>query len=184
MPEVVVIDPELSVYAPVASVDVAVDIGPTGTRGSKQFVGAGLPVSGTTIPSSETVLLNDLYFDVSTSNLYQYISGVPSNQWSLVSKLAPYTYNVVKSDASFTSGSASFSYSINTMFGITSTTNKFVVTHNIIGTTDPISSVITEPTLTGSTLSFNIKAKSFNGSIWSDLSGTYKVMLSINVAVS
>lgn len=184
MPEVVVIDPELSVYAPVSSVDVAVSFGATGTRGSKQFVGAGAPVLGSTIPNSETVLLNDLYVDITTSNVYQYVTGTPSNQWSVVTRLAPLVYNVVKSDASFSSGTASFSYSINTMFGLTSTSNKFVVQHNIIGTTDPIVSVITEPTLSGTTLSFNIKGKSFNGTTWSDLSGTYKVMLSITVAVS
>ena len=184
MPEVVVIDPELSVYAPVTEVDVSVDIGETGARGSKQFVGAGAPVVGTTIPSSETILLNDLYLDVSTSNLYQYVTGTISNQWSIVTKLAPLTYNVVKSDASFSSGTANFSYSINTMFGLLTTTNKFVVNHNIIGTTSPIASVITEPTLSGTTLSFSIKAKSFDGISWSDLSGTYKVMLSISVAVS
>mgnify|MGYP003334834259 FL=1 len=163
MPEVVVIDPELSVYAPVTNVDVVVGIGATGTRGSKQFVGAGAPAVGTTIPTSETVLLNDLYLDVTTSNLYQYVVGTTSNQWTIVSKLAPLVYNVVKSDASFSSGTASFSYSINTMFGLLSTTNKFVVQHNIIGTTDPIVSVITEPTLSGTTLSFSIKGKSFNG---------------------
>lgn len=172
MPEVVVLDPELSVYGPVEEITVSVDIGQTGTRGSKQFVGTGLP-SGSTI--AETPLANDLYLDVSNSYLYQYIDSA----WTLVGKFAPTTYNVVEG-ATFASGNTSFTFDIFDMFGITETTGGFIVQHNIIGTTDVIASVITEPVLSGTDLSFSIKAKALGGS-WTNLSGDYDVMLSISI---
>ena len=172
MPEVVVVDPELSVYGPVEEITVSVDVGQTGARGSKQFVGTGVP-SGATVP--ETPLANDLYLDVSNSYLYQYIDSA----WTLVGKFAPTTYNVVEG-VTFASGNANFTYDIFDMFGITETTGGFIIQHNVIGTTDVIASVITEPTLAGTDLSFSIKAKSLSGS-WTNLSGDYDVMLSINI---
>ena len=172
MPEVVVVDPELSVYGPVEEITVSVDVGQTGARGSKQFVGTGAP-SGATVP--ETPLANDLYLDVSNSYLYQYIDSA----WTLVGKFAPTTYNVVEG-VTFASGNANFTYDIFDMFGITETTGGFIIQHNIIGTTDVVASVITEPTLAGTDLSFSIKAKSLSGS-WTNLSGDYDVMLSISI---
>ena len=172
MPEVVVLDPELSVYGPVEEITVSVDVGQNGTRGSKQFVGTGLP-SGSTI--AETPLANDLYLDVSSSYLYQYIDSA----WTLVGKFAPTTYNIVEG-VTFASGNANFTYDIFDMFGITETTGGFIVQHNIIGTTDVIASVVTEPTLSGTDLSFSIKAKALSGS-WTNLSGDYDVMLSISI---
>ena len=172
MPEVVVVDPELSVYGPVEEITVSVDVGQTGARGSKQFVGTGVP-SGATVP--ETPLANDLYLDVSNSYLYQYIDSA----WTLVGKFAPTTYNVVEG-VTFASGNANFTYDIFDMFGITETTGGFIIQHNVIGTTDVIASVITEPTLAGTDLSFSIKAKSLSGS-WTNLSGDYDVMLSISI---
>lgn len=172
MPEVVVVDPELSVYGPVEEITVSVDVGQTGSRGSKQFVGTGAP-SGATVP--ETPLANDLYLDVSNSYLYQYIDSI----WTLVGKFAPTTYNVVEG-TTFISGSANFTYDIFDMFGITETTGGFIIQHNIIGTTDIIASVVTSPTLSGTDLSFSINAKALSGS-WTNLSGNYDVMLSISI---
>lgn len=172
MPEVVVIDPELSVYGPVEEITVSVDIGQTGVRGSKQFVGSGLPSNLTII---ETPLANDLYLNVDNSYLYQYINS----SWTLVTKLAPAIYNVVEG-VTFVSGNADFTYDIFDMFGITEVSGGFIIQHNIIGTTDIISSVITQPTLTGTDLEFSIKAKALSGS-WTNLSGEYDVMLSISL---
>ena len=178
MPEVVVLDPELSVYGPVEEITVSVDIGQTGTRGSKQFVGTGAP-SGATVP--ETPLANDLYLDVSTSLLYQYIDSA----WSQVGKFAPTTYNVVEG-ATFSSGSANFTYDIVEMFGLTEIEAgfEFVVQHNIryrVSQNNIIVSTVNEPTLSGTDLSFTIKAKYLDGTTWTNLSGQYNVMLSISL---
>jgi len=178
MPEVVVSDPELSVFGPVDEITVSVDIGQTGTRGSKQFVGAGAP-SGATI--TETPLANDLYLDVSNSYLYQYIDST----WTLVGKFAPTTYNVVEG-ATFSSGSATLTYDIVEMFGLTEIKAgfDFVIQHNIrnkVSQNNIISSSVNKPTLSGTDLSFTIKAKYLDGTTWTNLSGQYNVMLSISL---
>lgn len=178
MPEVVVLDPELSVYGPVEEITVSVDVGQTGTRGSKQFVGTGAP-SGSTI--SETPLANDLYLDVSNSYLYQYIDS----SWTLVGKFAPTTYHVVEG-ATFSSGSANFTYDIVEMFGLTEIDANFdfVIHHSIRGKVSQyniLSSVINKPTLSGTDLSFTIKGKYLDGATWTNLSGQYNVMLSISL---
>lgn len=178
MPEVVVLDPELSVYGPVEEIDVLVNIGQTGIRGSKQFVGAGLP-SSSTIP--ETPLANDLYLDVSTSQLYQYIDS----SWIIVGKFAPTTYHVVEG-ATFASGSATFTYDIVEMFGLTEIASgfDFVIHHSIRGKVSQyniLSSVVNKPTLSGTDLSFTIKGKYLDGTTWTNLSGQYNVMLSISI---
>ena len=52
---------ELAIIAPPEIIEVAVDIGPTGQRGSKVFVGTGDP---NTKNFTETIYLNDLYINV------------------------------------------------------------------------------------------------------------------------
>ena len=178
MPEVVVVDPQLAVYGQAEAITVSVDIGQTGTRGSKQFVGAGAP-SGATI--TETPLANDLYLDVSTSLLYQYIDST----WTQVGKFAPTTYHVVEG-ATFSSGSANFTYDIVEMFGLTEIEAgfDFVIHHSIRGKVSQyniLSSVVNKPTLSGTDLSFTIKAKYLDGTTWTNLSGQYNVMLSISL---
>jgi hypothetical protein len=180
MPEVVVVDPELSVYGPVEEITVSVDIGQTGVRGSKQFVGAGLPGSSTI---SETPLSNDMYLDISTGDIYQYIDSSWDQVGNLVPEVAtvvPLVYNVNET-VTFISGNANFTYDIEDMFNIMATSQAFVIQHNIIGTTNVIASVITEPILTGTELDFSIKAKSLSGTTWSNLSGDYDVMISISL---
>lgn len=179
MPETIVLNPELSVFGPASSIDVRLDIGSTGIRGSKQFVGIGNPGSST-VP--ETPLLNDTYLNISNSELWQYVNESGTDQWKLLGKIVPLTYNKLETKT-FTSGSASFSFNISTLFGITTTTKDFIINHNIIGTNDVISSVVTQPVLTASTLTFDIKAKSFDGTTWSNLTGSQKVMLTISLSV-
>ena len=176
MPEVVVIDPELSVYGPVEEITVSVDIGQTGIRGSKQFVGTGLPGPLTVL---ETPLQNDLYLNVLNSYLYQYIDST----WTLVGKFAPTTYNVVEG-VTFASGNANFTYDIFDMFGITETTGGFIVQYSIIGAPGALATTITQPILTSTDLEFDIEAKYFDLSapeFWTDLSGNYDVMFSISI---
>jgi len=178
MPEVVISDPELSVFGPVETINVSVDIGQTGTRGSKQFVGSGVP-SGATI--SETPLANDLYLDVSNSQLYQYIDST----WTIVGKFAPTTYHTIEG-ATFASGSATFTYDIVDIFGLTEIDGNydFVIHHSIRGKVSQyniLSSVIGKPVLSGTDLSFTIKAKYLDDETWTNLSGQYNVMLSISL---
>ena len=75
MPDVVLSNDDLTVLAGPSTVELLVDIGPTGTRGSKFFVGIGNPNS----LSGLGQILNDMYIDTAPGPnygyLYQYISA-------------------------------------------------------------------------------------------------------------
>ena len=57
MPDVVLSNDDLTVLSGPEVIELLVDIGPTGTRGSKVFVGIGNPNS----VSLSTKILNELY---------------------------------------------------------------------------------------------------------------------------
>ena len=75
MVSVVLNNDDVTVLAPPAIIEVLVDIGPQGTRGSQFFVGVGNPNS---VSIGQTPNLNDLYINTSPGGelgyLYQYRS--------------------------------------------------------------------------------------------------------------
>ena len=73
----------VSVVVPPSSIKVSYDVGRTGRRGSVWFAGSGAP-GPLTIPEVE-LLVNDMYMDNSTGDVYQYIL-LPNNvgDWSRV----------------------------------------------------------------------------------------------------
>jgi len=78
-------------------IDVAVDIGPQGTRGSKFFVGVGNP---NTLTLPEIPQLGDFFVNSSTASnygwMYIYTQSLSGNTWEQAIKLQPaiYTSNV------------------------------------------------------------------------------------------
>ena len=60
MTDVLLSNDDITVLGPPAIVELLVDIGPSGTRGSQVFVGVGDPNS---IVIGQTPLLNDLYIN-------------------------------------------------------------------------------------------------------------------------
>jgi hypothetical protein len=82
MVDVVLNNDDVTVLAPPAIIEVLVDIGPQGTRGSQFFVGVGNPNS---VNIGQTPNLNDLYINTSPGGelgyLYQYQSQPGGNVW-------------------------------------------------------------------------------------------------------
>ena len=82
MPTVVFTNDDVTVLAPPPVVEVLVDIGPQGVRGSQFFVGVGNPNS---VDIGQTVNLNDLYINTSPGGelgyLYQYVSEPGGDTW-------------------------------------------------------------------------------------------------------
>jgi hypothetical protein len=95
MPEVIVSNQDLSIFGGPASIDVNVDFGPQGQRGSLIFFGQGKPTDSiVNFPTPPQPL--DLYINRATSDfeylfLYEYniINGVAG--WSKVIRLIPST---------------------------------------------------------------------------------------------
>lgn len=99
MTDVLISNDDITVLGPPEVVELLVDIGPKGDRGSQIYVGAGDPntkMSGTTIFGKE-VLLNDIYINTSPgadfAYMYQYLSQPGGNSWVQVLEINPTIYS-------------------------------------------------------------------------------------------
>jgi hypothetical protein len=180
---------DLAIIAPPEIIEVAVDIGPTGQRGSKVFVGSGDP---NTKSFTETIYLNDLYINVSPgtdySYMYQYISVPGANQWETILKVNPAIHARLDRTVDFTSGTSSTITipisSIITVTGAPLIASNFNVQHNI-NYSDLVSSSISNIQVSGSNLAITLKAMKYSGS-WQALTATdvsVHLFISVNTTV-
>ena len=192
MPDVLLSNDDITVLGPPELVELLVDIGPTGQRGSKFFVGTGEPNSLTTSGTifSETINLYDMYINsapgVNYGYMYQYISESGGNTWVQVLKISPTLYSK-RHTVTFASGAASITVpiaNIVTVSGTPLTASNFNVHYSIQGA-NPVASSIEVPALAGAgtNLVVNLKAvKSVSGT-WSNLTGEVTVHLFITVVI-
>jgi hypothetical protein len=192
MPDVLLSNDDITVLGPPELVELLVDIGPTGQRGSKFFVGTGEPnpltTSGTIF--SETINLYDMYINsapgANYGYMYQYVSESGGNTWVQVLKISPTLYSK-RHTVTFASGAASITVpiaNIVTVSGTPLTASNFNVHYSIQGA-NPVASSIEVPALAGAgtNLVINLKAvKSVSGT-WSNLTGEVTVHLFITVVI-
>jgi hypothetical protein len=192
--EVLVNTDEITVLGPPPVVNVQLDIGATGVRGSRVFVGTGTPNSFTTngIIFSQQLYLNDLYINNAPgeeySYMYQYISALGTNTWVPILKINPtvYSRNFLQT---FTSGSTNISIPI---ADIVQTTGTPLTEENFsikfsIGHSNPTASSINAVSITGAssdTLSISLKAAELDAGTWNDLSETVTVHMLITVILN
>lgn len=181
---------DLVVFGPPDSIDLLVDIGSQGIRGSKFIVGSGEPNALTTsgVLFGNTLILNDMYINTAPGEdygyMYQYISEPGGNTWVQVLKVSPAIYSAVET-ISFTSGAASITIpisSIVTVSGSPLTASNFNVQFKIEGA-NPIASAMEIPALTGAgtNLVINFDAVQYSSGSWSNLTGNKKVHLFISI---
>lgn len=112
-------DDNLTVYGPPQSVELAVDIGPKGDKGSKIYTGPGDPNVNTGLFISDPASISDIFIrnDLGADYgvLYQYVSVPGGNEWQSVLRFQPITYNDII-EVPFTSGSASFLIPLNSLY--------------------------------------------------------------------
>jgi hypothetical protein len=86
---VVVSNDDLTVLGPPASIDLQVDIGPEGPRGSYIYSGFGDPnlISGPFINNPQEV--GDLYYRTFNNIIYQYSSVPGGDQWQVIVNFNP-----------------------------------------------------------------------------------------------
>jgi hypothetical protein len=192
MPDVLLSNDDITVLGPPETVELLVDIGPTGQRGSKFFVGAGDPNSLTTSGAifGETINLYDMYIDSAPGTnygyLYQYISEPGGNTWVQVLRISP-TLHSKRYTTTFASGEASITIpiaNIVTVSGSPLTASNFNVQYSIQNTA-PIASSIEIPALAGAgtNLVINLNAAKYVSSTWSNLTGEVTVHLFISVII-
>ena len=174
---------DIVVFGPPDVVEVLVDIGPTGTRGSQVFVGVGDP---NIIEIGQTPNLNDLYINTSPGAdygyMYQYVSEPGGDTWIQILKLNPTIYSQ-NHLTTFTSGSASIVIPIAdivTVTGTPLTAENFNVQYSIAHD-NPIASGMAVPTLSGTDLTINFTAVEYSSSTWSDFSGEVVTHLFITI---
>ena len=175
MADTVVGSLDLNVFGGPSSIDVSVDFGKQGTRGSKFWLGEGDPKVAL---AGQDVLINDLYINTLPSDpyygwMYQYLIETGTEVWTRVFSVDPVQYSIKKVQT-FTSGAATVLIPISQFTSSTVTlVTPFSITYNIEGT-NPIATSFT-PTISGTDLSIAIKAIEYSGSSWSNLSGSKNI---------
>jgi hypothetical protein len=176
-----------------STINVDLDFGPAGKRGSQIFVGYGDPNNESTV-IGQSPEINDIYINVSTLipeeylNGYQYKNDDGTLSWILVFKLLPNQYSVNK-EISFTAGLAEdivIPLSDFSSDPASLTPENISIQHSFIGSTPVASSVSINPEFVSVSggllaLSFNMSAAEFVDAEWSGLSGSKTVHLFITV---
>jgi len=184
MPDVVLSNDDLTVLAGPSTVELLVDIGPTGTRGSKFFVGVGNPNSLTL----STKILNDLYINSAPGSdygyLYQYVSEPGGDAWVEVLRLNPTIYSKLHT-VNFVSGTSAYAGSGSVVIPITNistasglTAANFNVQYSIQNT-KPLASSLSSVTVSGTNLVINLEASEYDGT-W----GAFDSEVSVHIFVS
>ena len=189
MPDVLLSNDDITVLGPPAIVELLVDIGPSGTRGSQVFVGVGDPNS---ITIGQTPLLNDLFINTSPGGelgyMYQYVSEPGGDTWIKVLDLNPAIYSI-NYEAIFSAGTTSITIPISDIVDVTGsplTADNFNVQHSITHT-NPIASSISIPALVGdgSNLVVDITAVEYSSESgpaeWLELDGYLTVHLVVSI---
>ena len=182
MTNVVLSTDDLTVLSGPETIELLVDIGPTGTRGSKFFVGLGNPNLDETLDP----LLNDIYVNSSPGAnygyLYQYVSepgGVLNINPAIYSKIHTVTF---VSGTSASTGSGSIVIPITDITSVTGlTADNFSIQYSIVNS-NPLASSLSSVVVSGTDLVINLEASEYNGS-WSPLDAETSVHLFVSVVI-
>ena len=187
MPDVVLSNDDLTILSGPEVIELLVDIGPTGTRGSKFFVGLGNPNLDNTLQP----LLNDLYVNSAPGSdygyLYQYVSEPGGSTWVEVLNITPAIYSKTHT-VTFVSGTSSHSGSGSIVIPITDitsvpslTSTNFSVQYSIVNP-NPLASSVASVLVSGTDLIVNLEASEYNGT-WGPLDEEVSVHLFVSVVI-
>ena len=188
MPDVLLSNDDVTVLGPPNIVEVLVDIGPTGTRGSQVFAGIGDP---NIIEIGQTPILNDLYINASPGAdygyLYQYVSSPGGNTWIEILSVNPTIYSE-NHLTTFTSGVAQIVIPVADIITITGTplsADNFSIRYSIAHD-NPIASSMTIPALVGAgdNLVINLTAVESTAGVWSNLDAEVVTHMFISILPS
>lgn len=166
-----------------SQIDVSVDIGPNGERGSKFFVGSGNP---NTLTLPEIPALGDFFVNSSTASeygwLYIYTQTPSGNNWEPALRLQPavYTSNV---EVTFNSnGLAIMTIPLSSILSDVTITDPESYVVNITPIhSNPVTVVVNSKTISSSNLVTNIEAIEYSSSTWQALQGVIDLGVTISV---
>lgn len=166
-----------------SQIDVAVDIGPPGTRGAKFFVGAGDP---NTITLPETPQLGDFFVNSSTASnygwMYIYNQSLSGNTWQQAIKLQPAIYTSNVEITLNSSGLGTITVPLSSIVSDVTITdpNSYVAQLTLIHS-NPGTIVVNSKSIVSSNLVINVEAVEYASSTWQPLQGTVDIGLTISV---
>lgn len=191
MSEIVVSSEDLTVFGGPATVNVEVDFGPSGSRGSYIYNLSDSPNNfPNLLPSGYQ--LNDMVINVGPQSdeylyMYQYISQDGTLTWKRLFRLIPNLFNKNYASKSFTDGIAEFAINLidivpSDRIGVV-TSASFNIQASVINTTGPVSiSVGVGEVTLSNTLPITLTAIQFDGTNWAPLpDNTYTIHMSISV---
>jgi hypothetical protein len=194
MADVVLTTDELLVLSGPSSVNVEVDFGPEGERGSLFYVSVGNPNTALTgqTPKAKDLCVNVLKTDNEYSYVYQYNSdGANGFQWYPIIKLSPLQYNKVLT-GTFVDGSKVFNIPVNYIVdeetSQTLTSANFNITYSIPNS-NPLASSIEIGSFTNDPISglqvipVTVNAIEYASSTWQNLTGVKTVHFVISIVV-
>ena len=187
MADVVLSNDDLTVLSGPSTVELLVDIGPTGIRGSKFFVGIGNP----NLISGLGQILNDMYINTAPGEdygyLYQYVSEPGGNSWVEVLKINPTIYSKLHT-VTFASGTSAYAGNGSVLIPITDistaaglTAENFNVQYSIQNE-NPLASSISSIQISGTDLIINFEASEYDGT-WGPLDAEVSVNIFVSVMI-
>lgn len=192
--EIVVSTDDLTVLAPPDTVELLLDFGPTGQRGSQIFSGIGEPADFTSGGQifGQDLYINDYYINAAPgsdySYLYQYRTGAggSANAWFKLIKMNPTIYSSIN-DIYFTDGDGTIEIPIANITSISASSlsaSNFSVQYSLVNS-NPVASSISSMSISGTDLVINFKAAEFDGSSWSNLdSGVSPIPFSAHMFIT
>jgi hypothetical protein len=181
MADVLLSTVNLDVFGGPSVVDVSVDVGRTGDRGSRIWVGNGAPETNLV---GQDIKLGDLFINTNTvdqyySWLYAYTQSIAGPEWIRTVKLNPSQYSEI-SLANFIDGEATVNIPL---LDITSDTavspEDFIIRHSFeILPAVPIAAGFEYSIETISEVRFlqiRFSAVKYSGGTWSNLTGANKI---------
>ena len=194
MADVVLTTDELLVLSGPSSVNVEVDFGPEGERGSLFYVSVGNPNTALVgqNPKAKDLCVNVLKTDNEYSYVYQYNSdGANGFQWYPIIKLNPLQYNKILT-GTFVDGSKVFNIPVNYIVdeetSQTLTSENFNITYSIpnenpIASSIEIGSFTNDPVSGLQVIPVTVNAVEYTGSAWQNLDGVKSVHFVISIVV-
>lgn len=109
----------ITVFGPPEVIELGLDVGAQGERGSLIYTGSGDPNTNSGVFVNEPAQIRDLYlrtdFGADYGVVYQYNVTPSGNEWASVLKFQPVTYSVIE-PLVFASGSATVSIPVNDIY--------------------------------------------------------------------
>jgi hypothetical protein len=176
MPDYLFQNEDLDIFGGPTSLDVSLDFGRTGERGTRTWVGNG---DASAVLASQDVNLYDLYIDSGSSDgwLYQYIPEIGGPEWAQVLRLNQQQDSRITSKT-FTTGQTTLSIPTSEITTDTTlTAGQFIIRYNIENDY-PTASSFTYSIATVSSVKYIqiiIKAAEWDGTTWANLSGPHNV---------